>query len=164
MIKDVIEEIRKNKEDITRWLVVIVVVIGIAWVLSMMFSVISNSIPVSNTDVQIETNTSIVSISDGKLGHGSFFLGSGTFSEKMYFVYYENTTTGYRLKKVSADDTSIMMDEDTSPYLTTFTYDSCSIYKDGSSSCYHRWYPVTYVFHVPNGTIVQNNFKLDGNL
>ena len=122
-----------------------------------------NGRTISGEEKTLQVNTSIVSLSDGSGSRGSFFLGSGSLSERLYFVYYEGETT-FRLKKVPADLTSIIMDEETSPYLSTISYVTEYTQADGKKfTKKDRWMLDEYVFHVPDGTIVKQ-YALTGGI
>lgn len=98
-------------------------------------------------------DTSILSVNDGSEVSGSFSLGSGSIHENPVFVYYKVDGKGYRLETVDADETLIVEDEETSPYLRTLMS--------------KRWggMPVAYAyeFHVPKKTVVRKMI-LDANL
>ena len=103
-------------------------------------------------------NTSIASLKDSSSIHGSFFLGCGGVSSRMYYVYYEGETS-YRLKRVDVDDATIYMDEDNRPYISKIT--KRSRYKNGYGDIsYGAFSIVTYEFHVPKGSIV-TDYVLD---
>ena len=118
------------------------------------------------------SNESMVSLSEGSGIHGGFILGSGSVSDIDYFYYYVGTTSFHK-KKVPSDYTTIYMDEDTHPYITTIvlSYHSCN--KIGNCTNNPAYYiggydnsgydnpSRRYEMHVPNGTIIRD-FSLGG--
>lgn len=113
----------------------------------------------------IETfqNTSIISLSDGDALSGHFFLGIGSISETPYFYYYEGRTA-FKLKWVRAEYSTIIMDEESDPYISTITGMSISKNNHGETRITRDWtIPIRYEFHVPEGTLTKQ-FKLDGEL
>jgi hypothetical protein len=121
-----------------------------------------SSMPSGTAEFSVVTNTSIHSLHDKAMLRGSFFLGTGTLSDKMYFTYYEGETS-FKLKRVPADTTTIFMDEDDHPYIKTITPMKRTVYSDGRATPSSRdyWRETTYEFHVPNGTIVKE-YNLNG--
>lgn len=64
----------------------------------------------------------IVALKDNSNIHGSFFLGTGSIDEEMYYYYMaDNGNGGYTMEKVEADDCTIYEDSPDAPYLTITT-------------------------------------------
>ena len=122
---------------------------------------IYNQFPVNVEYLTKYENTSIVSLSDTSLVYGSFVLGTGSVSDEMYFTYYEGTTS-FRLKKIPADQTIIIMDENTHPYLTKIIkMERTTHFNNNIDEDFVPWQLPQYEFHVPNGTIVKQ-YNLNG--
>jgi hypothetical protein len=98
------------------------------------------------------TVTPIFSLSDGALVHGDFMLGSGSVNSVPSYIYYTRAGGGYILNTVPASRSIIYMDEQTSPFVVKT-----------ANSCKTAGFPATYVFHIPNGSVV-NRYNLDSNL
>jgi hypothetical protein len=138
--------------------------VGVWFVFSMLSSFMDVSIPVDKYDQTIITNTSIVSLSDGSLTRGGgFFLGSGSFDSRMYFIYYEGSTS-FKLKRIDAEYSTIYMDENEHPYISTTVFTMCYKYRNGKLSCSRDYYHHNeYAFHIPSGSIIKS-YTLDGEL
>lgn len=150
-----------SQPDFAGALIVLIIVGAISY---MVWLGISTVTPISTNTTCIITNTSIVSLNDGSLTSGSFFLGSGSLDQRTMYFYYEGSEDTYRLKRVPTDDATIKTDENDHPYITKIVATTCGTYRDGSSRCdkIYDWSHATYVFHVPKGTITKDNFNLDG--
>lgn len=139
----------------------VIFMFAVLYVIFLVGVFIYDSTPIC-AEEQRTVNTSIATLSDGALASGSFFVGIGSFSDKMYYIYYEGESE-FRLKKVDVDYASIVMDENDQPHLTT--YFNVSVCKDRKTNeirdAYHIWLSKRYVFHVPEGTIVRK-YNLDG--
>jgi hypothetical protein len=100
----------------------------------------------------------IRSLHDGSQISGSFSLGSGYIKQEPQFVYYQKVEKGYQLKTIPADTTTVIEDENTTPYLRVTMYaDEGKLFH---SILHQQNY---YELHVPSGTIIQE-WKLDGSL
>jgi hypothetical protein len=109
------------------------------------------------------TRTPISSLSEESMKSGKFVLGSGLSDDNLYFIYFEGNTS-IKLKKIDAKYVTLKMDENEHPYLETLDYTSCYEFKDISNNyCDKSWFFLTeYTFHVPIGTIVHENYNLNG--
>src|SRR5512137_2340684 len=103
-------------------------------------------------------DTYLKSLQDGSTIRGSFSLGSGTIREKPQFVYYAIDGNGYVLRSVPADASKIIEDEDTKPYLRTYTF-----IRIGKITGQRVYDANNYEFHVPKETVIQQ-WNLDGQL
>jgi hypothetical protein len=100
----------------------------------------------------------IRSLHDGSQISGSFSLGSGYIKQHPQFVFYQKVEKGYQLKTCPAEDTTVIEDENTSPYLRVI------VYADEGKLFHSIWHEQqVYELHVPEGTIIQE-WKLDGTL
>jgi len=95
---------------------------------------------------QITNTYSIYSADITSTIHGEFFLGSGEVESEFVYVYYTgNNQTGYKLGDVPSGESTIFMDENTSPYIKeTYTHEI-----NGAND------NISYEIHVPPGSIVE---------
>ena len=103
-----------------------------------------------------EKTIKLVSLRDKSAIEGSFFLGSGNFNQKEYFVYYREWGTGFKKEKVLAENSIIFEDKEKDPVLIH----KKSVYeKEWMNFLFSKKRDsisvVSYEFHVPKGTIIQ---------
>lgn len=106
----------------------------------------------------------IISLDLGSQLHGSFFLGTGSMNERMYYYYYRAEADGsYTLQKAPTDSSKIFMDATpTTAHIITLNggpdpYNceerlsdtQCKLAGDE-----YVWFKA-YEFHVPPGTIIE---------
>jgi hypothetical protein len=100
----------------------------------------------------------IRSLHDGAQISGSFSLGSGYIRQEPQFVFYQTVEKGYQLKTCPAAYTTVIEDENATPYLRITDYaQKGKIFNTISQRSR------VYELHVPSGTIIQE-WKLDGTL
>jgi len=115
---------------------------------------------VSTQDYIAISNETISSLTDSSLTGGHFILGTGSISERTYFVYYAGTNPSY-LKKTPTDGVGIFTDEEKDPHISTITRMRTTCHRNGVCESERLFEPVRYEIHVPNGTI-KRNYNLNG--
>jgi hypothetical protein len=149
-----------------------VILVAVAYAGLWMGGIMVDNFPASHTTHEQQISSeSMVSLSEGSGASGHFFLGSGSISNVDYFYYYVGTDSFHK-KKVPSDYTTIYMDENEQPYISTIgLYErmcrrngECTIdqafYTPGYDNSGHHG-PQRYEIHVPNGTIIRE-FSLGG--
>lgn len=111
-------------------------------------------IGLSMHDQQITSTYQIYSADMSSIVHGEFCLGSGEVSSQFVYIYYTgDPKSGYKLGYIPADESTIFMDENNSPYIK-------EIYTEESNGANVDY---SYEIHVPSGSIVkQYNMGVDG--
>lgn len=64
------------------------------------------------SDYELQRSEKIVALKDSRATHGSFFLGSGSVDGELHYYYATDTSQGYRIKHVDADDCYLLFDND----------------------------------------------------
>lgn len=109
----------------------------------------------SNEIIYEETVTPIVALEDNMTSSGTFFLGTGSAKDSIYYYYMIETERGYALQSVAASKTYIKYD--TKPRI---------VIENGCG--FKHWYNniwafpthTRYTIYIPEGTIL-NNYNID---
>lgn len=109
----------------------------------------------SNEIIYEETVTPIVALEDNMTSSGTFFLGTGSAKDSIYYYYMIETKQGYKLQSVAASKAYIKYD--TKPRI---------VIENGCG--FKHWYNniwafpthTNYTIYIPEGTIL-NNYNID---
>lgn len=115
----------------------------------------SSQVPLDEPPVETE----LIALKDGSAASGSFFLGTGSIDEKLYYYYLEETPKGIQSKKLAAGDNVYLhyTVENTPPTLKTIKTrpESDFIYFLGSWLTFEE-----YHFYVPHSAVT-NEVMID---
>ena len=104
-------------------------------------------------------SVNLISMGDSTLGTGSMYIGSGTYEERDYYVYYyEVGGGGIKLGRVLADSATIYEDRSEGGVREMIGMTKCNSYGE-CESCQLSLLN-TYHFHVPPGS-VERKFQID---
>jgi hypothetical protein len=119
--------------------------------------------PINKYANSTTTKTPISSLGEESMKSGRFVLGSAMSDDNLYFIYFEGNTS-IKLKKLDSKFVTLKMDENEYPYLETIEYTTCYEFNGNSNNyCEKSWFFLTeYTFHVPNGTIIHENYNMNG--
>lgn len=101
-----------------------------------------------------DTRVELASLKDSSSVSGRFFLGSGVIDSSSVYRYYQKDNGAYTLETVYAEDARIIEDGDPHLVVTTAVPSIPLIAAVVDHSPF-------YTFHVPEGSIQQDQFVLD---
>ena len=143
------EEIAQKIHKYTLYSIVIIVIVGIVSIIPIV-GFLQSIDPIEQT--MIQTDTPIYSVHRENSIKGSFFLGcGGVKSYTEYYMYVQASNGGMQLFSVPTHRTTIFEDEETNPYLTTFT--ERRMHSKTGTLDDHTYGEPKYEIHVPKGTV-----------
>lgn len=102
--------------------------------------------------------TDIYSISVNSQLEGSFFLGSGTINEELYYYFVKKGKHGHQIDKIKVDEDLYVLEGEKKPHIE-FTKYKC-VKQSWFSKLFFK--PSVFykggekIIHVPRGTIIRN--------
>lgn len=136
---------------------IMLTIVGIA-IMVVTVGVISDCMPESAMNIDLTSIQPIIALKDGKGMTGRFFLYSGYVKENLYYYYACETEKGYKVEKVSAENSYIVYTEET-PRIEKYEAQS---FKEPSSWIYAIPLYKYNVLYVPDGTITtEYNINLE---
>jgi len=161
----VIKKLKTKEFDFDISYMIFHIVIGFIVGVAVWF-IISPLIKNPTHEIQKEKRT-IVSLRDGSGGtSGSFFLGIGSFNSSMKYYGYEDLG-GNRFKMVRFSTIDNIIVEDIKDGESSYFVEIVSVY---TGSEWDKWYAgpnmereytERYEIHIPRGSILKNEYKLD---
>ena len=144
--------------DFCDFLLGILLTILVFVIAAFVVGVISDCMPESTMNIERTAIQPIIALKDGKGMTGRFFLYSGYVKENLYYYYACETEKGYKVEKVSAENSYIVYTEET-PRIEKYEAQS---FKEPSSWIYAIPLYKYNVLYVPDGTITtEYNINLE---
>lgn len=103
------------------------------------------------------TSSPIVALQDNAQTNSSFFLGSGTSKNHLYYYYMEQIDDGYKLRKMPAED--ILIKYDDNPHIERHNVVGYAHWYNYVISFFPERDPYSIIY-VPEGAIL-TNFNID---